>query len=111
MSFRILLHMHSYVRLGSKRQAHELASLRRVALLPDNKRQGILYPFSSLEAHLSRQEDKTQFHLFQPDLEALVCAERLFTPSPKHQIVYSASAVRIDHMPKRTQPEVRGKTR
>ncbi|KAG7331579.1 hypothetical protein KOW79_005548 [Hemibagrus wyckioides] len=106
MSLRILLHVHSCVRLVSTRHAHELASLRQVSLLPENKRLGLLYPFSSLEAHLSRQIDKTPFHLFQPELGALQCAERLFTPSPKHQILYSSSAVHIDHMPDLTQPEV-----
>ncbi|TSQ01561.1 GTP-binding protein 8 [Bagarius yarrelli] len=104
MSWRILL--HSCVRLTSTRQSHELASVRRVTLLPENKRLSLLYPFSSLEAHLSQQIDKTQFYLFQPDLEALEFAERFFTPSPKHQIVYSSSAVRLDHMPELTQPEV-----
>ncbi|XP_060785362.1 LOW QUALITY PROTEIN: GTP-binding protein 8 [Neoarius graeffei] len=106
MSLRALLHLHSCVRLVSRHQLHELASLRHVSLLPKKKRLGLLYPFSSLEAHLSRQVDKTKFQLFQPDLEALNCAERLFTPSPKHQIVNSSSAVRIDHMPELAQPEV-----
>lgn len=111
MSLRTLLHLNSCVRLVSMHQLHEFASLRHVSLLPEKKRLGLLYPFSSLEAHLSRKVDKTQFQLFQPDLKALEYAERLFTPSPKHQIVYSSSAVRIDHMPELTQPEVRGKTR
>ncbi|XP_053482634.1 GTP-binding protein 8 isoform X2 [Ictalurus furcatus] len=106
MSLWLVLHLHRCIRLVSTRQAHELASLRRVSLLPEKKRLGLLYPFSILEAHLSRQVDKTRFQLFQPDLEALESAERLFTPSPKHQIVYSSSAVRIDHMPELTQPEV-----
>lgn len=112
MSLRtLLLHLHRCVRLVPSRQVHELASLRRVSLLPEKRRLGLLYPFSSLEAHLSRQVDKTRFQLFQPDLEALEWAEKLFTPSPKHQIVYSSSAVRTDHMPELTQPEVRGNTR
>lgn len=105
------MHLHRCVRLVCTRQVHELASLRHVSLLPEKKRLGLMYPFSGLEAHLSRQVDKTRFQLFQPDLEALKLAERLFTPSPKHQIVYSSSAVRIDHMPELTQPEVRDKTR
>lgn len=111
MSLWLVLHLHRCIRLVSTRQAHELASLRRVSLLPEKKRLGLLYPFSSLEAHLSRQVDKSRFQLFQPDLEALESAERLFTPSPKHQIVYSSSAVRIDHMPELTQPEVKAEIR
>lgn len=107
MGLRILLQLHSCVRLVSTRQLHELASLRHVFALPEKKRLALLYPFSSLEAHLSRQVDKTRFQLFQPDLEALKRAERLFTPSPKHQMVYSSSAVRTDHLPELTQPEVR----
>lgn len=110
MSLRILLHVRGGVRLVSTRQAHELASLRHVSMLPEEKRVGLLYPFSRLDSHLSRQVDKTRFYLFQPDLEDLERAERLFTPSHKHQIFYSSSAVRIDHVPEPTQPEVRDKT-
>ncbi|GAA6104818.1 GTP-binding protein 8 [Tachysurus ichikawai] len=106
MSLRILLHVRGGVRLVSTRQAHELASLRHVSMLPEEKRVGLLYPFSRLDSHLSRQVDKTRFYLFQPDLEDLERAERLFTPSHKHQIFYSSSAVRIDHVPEPTQPEV-----
>lgn len=111
MSLRALLPLHTCVRLVPSRQVHELASLRRVSVLPEKKRMRLLYPFSSLETYLSPQVDKTRFQLFQPNLEALEWAEKLFTPSTKHQIEYSSSAVRLDHMPELTQPEVRNKTR
>ncbi|KAM9487046.1 GTP-binding protein 8 isoform 1-T3 [Clarias gariepinus] len=106
MSLPNLLHVHKCTRLVHTHQVHALASLRRVSLLPEKKRLGLLDPFRSLESHLSPQVDKTRFKLFQPNLEAMEWAERLFTPSPKHQIVYSSSAVRIDHMPELSQPEV-----
>ncbi|XP_062862698.1 GTP-binding protein 8 [Trichomycterus rosablanca] len=106
MTMRPLLHLSSSVGFGIVRQVHELASLRRACLLPAKQRLQLLYPYSQLEVHLSRQVDKVRFKLFQPNVEDLGQAEKLFTPSSKHQIIYSTSAVRIDHVPELLQPEV-----
>ncbi|XP_076857567.1 GTP-binding protein 8 isoform X2 [Brachyhypopomus gauderio] len=100
------LHLQTNVGRISVRKLHHLASLSKASLLPENKRKGLLYPFSDLETHLSRQVDKETFHVFQPSVEDLVQAEKLFTPSANHQILFFSSAVRIDHLPKLTQPEV-----
>ncbi|XP_063070617.1 GTP-binding protein 8 [Engraulis encrasicolus] len=86
--------------------AQRLASLQQVSTLPDKKRQGVLFPFSSLEGHLDRAIDRSDFQLFQPSEGDLRHAERLFTPSAKHQILYTSSAVRVDHAPDAQQPEV-----
>lgn len=106
MRVRGLPQLHSLVGTGVVRQVHELASIRSVCLLPEKKRTVLLHPYSHLETHLSRQVDQAQFKLFQPDIEALRKAEKLFTPTPKHQIMYFSSAVRRDHIPELTQPEV-----
>ncbi|XP_036427859.1 GTP-binding protein 8 isoform X1 [Colossoma macropomum] len=111
MSARVLLRFHSAAGPASRRPVHQLASLSQAARLSEKKLRSLLYPFSDLEAHLSRQVDQRRFRLFQPNMEDLERAEKLFIPSPKHHILYSTSAVRADHMPELTQPEVRRQTR
>ncbi|XP_036427868.1 GTP-binding protein 8 isoform X2 [Colossoma macropomum] len=106
MSARVLLRFHSAAGPASRRPVHQLASLSQAARLSEKKLRSLLYPFSDLEAHLSRQVDQRRFRLFQPNMEDLERAEKLFIPSPKHHILYSTSAVRADHMPELTQPEV-----
>uniref|UniRef100_A0A8C2C163 GTP-binding protein 8 n=1 Tax=Cyprinus carpio TaxID=7962 RepID=A0A8C2C163_CYPCA len=87
-------------------RVHQLASIKHVCVLPERRRQGLLYPFSSLEEHLSSQVSQEEFKIFHPSLEELRQAETLFTPSSNHSIDYSTSAVRIDHVPLLKQPEV-----
>ncbi|XP_051761652.1 GTP-binding protein 8 isoform X2 [Ctenopharyngodon idella] len=87
-------------------RGHRLASIKHVCLLPERRRQGLLYPFSGLVEHLSSQVNQTEFNIFHPSLEELRQAEILFTPSSKHVIDYSTSAVRMDHVPILKQPEV-----
>ncbi|XP_015464105.2 GTP-binding protein 8 [Astyanax mexicanus] len=106
LSGRFLLCLPLAAGTLSMRCSHQLATMRHASLLPEKKRQRLLFPFSELEAHLSRQIDRAKFELFQPTVEDLRQAEKLFTPSPKHHIMYSSSAVRTDHLPELTQPEV-----
>uniref|UniRef100_A0A672KSQ7 G domain-containing protein n=1 Tax=Sinocyclocheilus grahami TaxID=75366 RepID=A0A672KSQ7_SINGR len=87
-------------------RVHQLASIKHVCVLAERRRQGLLYPFSSLEEHLSSQVSQEEFKIFHPSLEELCQAETPFTPSSKHSIDYSTSAVRIDHVPLLKQPEV-----
>lgn len=106
LSARFLLCLLPAAGTLSMRRSHQLATMRHASLLPEKRRQRLLFPFSELEAHLSRQIDRAKFQLFQPTVEHLGQAEKLFTPSPKHHIMYSSSAVRTDHLPELTQPEV-----
>ncbi|XP_056322022.1 GTP-binding protein 8 [Danio aesculapii] len=87
-------------------RGYRLASIKNVCQLSERKRQSLLYPFSHLEGHLSSQVNQAQFKIFHPSLEELRQAETLFTPSSKHVINYSTSAVRMDHVPVLKQPEV-----
>lgn len=87
-------------------RGHRLASIKHVCQLSERKRQSLLYPFSDLEGHLFSQVNQAQFKIFHPSLEELRQAETLFTPSSKHVINYSTSAVRMDHVPILKQPEV-----
>jgi len=87
--------------------AHKLASLQTISRMSQtNKLQGLLYPFDQLEAYLDRSVDKSQFQLFRPGVEDMLEAEKLFRSSPSRKIDYLSSAVRMDHVPKLTQPEV-----
>ncbi|XP_066542861.1 GTP-binding protein 8 isoform X2 [Hoplias malabaricus] len=103
---RVLLGLCSVPGPRSVRRVQQLSSLRNAVLLSERKRRSLLYPFSELETHLSRQVDQGCFRLFQPSMEELFMAEKIFTPSPRHDIVYSSSAVHIEHMPQLAQPEV-----
>ncbi|XP_053561864.1 GTP-binding protein 8 isoform X2 [Bombina bombina] len=59
-----------------------------------------------LERFLSPSIDRTNFNLFDPSLEQIAKSEGLFRPFGKHVIDYFTSAVRMDHVPLITQPEV-----
>ncbi|KAK7938860.1 hypothetical protein WMY93_002186 [Mugilogobius chulae] len=85
---------------------HKLASLQNVSSLPQKKAQCILYPFSVIEPYLDRSVDRSDFHLFEPSVEDMLRAEKLFSSSPSHQIDYYTSAERLDHAPDIKQPEV-----
>ncbi|XP_030643126.1 GTP-binding protein 8 [Chanos chanos] len=92
--------------LRATRGVHSLASVQSACQLPEKKRQGLLFPFSELQPYLDRQVDPGSFQLFLPSVEDLRHAEKLFTPTAKHQINYFTSAVRTDHAPVLKQPEV-----
>lgn len=53
-----------------------------------------------------RSVDRTQFQLFDPTLEDMIEAEKLFHSSPSHKIDYYISAERMEHAPDLKQPEV-----
>ncbi|KAE8621330.1 hypothetical protein XENTR_v10004770 [Xenopus tropicalis] len=88
------------------RRAASYASIKEVAKLQEKKMSNILFPILGLEKYLSPNVDKKHFRLFDPSLEQMAKAEELFRPSDKHQIDYVTSAIRMDHAPGLTQPEV-----
>ncbi|XP_013882758.1 GTP-binding protein 8, partial [Austrofundulus limnaeus] len=85
---------------------HKLASVKQVTSLHPKQMQSILYPFSGVESFLHSSVDRTPFNLFQPSLEDLLEAEKLFCSSPSHKIDYFISAKRMDHAPLLKSPEV-----
>ncbi|XP_029937511.1 GTP-binding protein 8 [Myripristis murdjan] len=103
---RLWLQPGTWVCVMSQKSAHKLASIQKASVLPQKKLQALLYPFSGLEAYLDRSVDRTPFQLFQPSLENMVKAEKLFYTSPSHKIDYHTSATRTDHAPMLKQPEV-----
>ncbi|NXH15288.1 GTPB8 protein, partial [Bucco capensis] len=83
-----------------------LASLSQVLRLERSRRIGIVFPLQKLERYLLPGADTAPFRLFQPGLAALQRAETLFRSSRDHVIDYVSSAVRMDHAPALTLPEV-----
>ncbi|XP_006810527.2 GTP-binding protein 8-like [Neolamprologus brichardi] len=96
------------VSCATGQRIHKLASVQKVTSLTPKKLRSLLYPFSELEAYLNRSVDLTQFQLFDPTLEDMIEAEKLFHSSPSHKIDYYISAERMEHAPDLKQPEVRG---
>ncbi|XP_075053414.1 GTP-binding protein 8 isoform X2 [Mixophyes fleayi] len=89
----------------SCRDAASLASMLEVSKLPQKKLDSVVFPVKNLEKVLSPDIDKTNFRLFDPTIEEITAAERLFRPSGKHMIDYITSAIRMDHAPDLQQPE------
>lgn len=94
------------VSCATGQRIHKLASVQKVTSLTPKKLRSLLYPFSELEAYLHRSVDRTQFQLFDPTLEDMIEAEKLFHSSPSHKIDYYISAERMEHAPDLKQPEV-----
>ncbi|KAF7213742.1 GTP-binding protein 8 [Nothobranchius furzeri] len=92
--------------LFTRRSVHKLASLQKASSLPPRKMQSTLYPFSGLEPYLDRSVDRMQFKLFQPSLEDMMEAEKLFCSSAAHKIDFFVSAGRMEHIPALKPPEV-----
>lgn len=89
-----------------RRGGHGLVSLQQVRVLPQAKRQGVLFPFSNVERLLVAGVERGDFLLFQPSEELLLRAETLFISTRSHTIQYSTSAIRVDHAPHTHTPEV-----
>ncbi|KAG7501749.1 GTP-binding protein 8 [Solea senegalensis] len=106
LRLRLWLQPASQVWAASRQNVHKLASLQKATMMPPRKLQGILYPFTDLEAYLDRSVDTTHFQLFHPSVEDMVQSEKLFSSSPSHKIDYYISAERMDHVPVLQQPEV-----
>ncbi|XP_061548703.1 GTP-binding protein 8 isoform X2 [Phycodurus eques] len=86
-------------------RVHKFASLQEARVRAPNKVQRLLYPFTDVDAYLDSSVDRTQFRLFQPCVDDVLKAERLFCSSPSHHIDYYMSAERMDHSPALKQPE------
>uniref|UniRef100_A0A8C5P6Z9 GTP-binding protein 8 n=1 Tax=Leptobrachium leishanense TaxID=445787 RepID=A0A8C5P6Z9_9ANUR len=88
------------------RNATGYTSIQTILQLPQKKINQLVYPVTELERLLSPTVDRTNFKLFHPSHEQIAKAEELFRSSGKHVIDYYTSAIRMDHTPTLTQPEV-----
>ncbi|XP_042644318.1 GTP-binding protein 8 [Tyto alba] len=83
-----------------------LAALAQVLRLERSRRTDLVFPLRKLERCLAPGADTAPFRLFQPGLPALQRAEAFFRADRDHLIDYVSSAVRMDHAPPSTLPEV-----
>ncbi|XP_010204916.2 GTP-binding protein 8 [Colius striatus] len=92
--------------LGGGRSAAPLSALSQVLQLDQSRRTAIVFPLQKVTRYLAPGVDTESFRLFQPDLAALQRAEVFFRSGRDHTIDYVSSAVRMDHVPPLTLPEV-----
>ncbi|XP_059824050.1 GTP-binding protein 8 isoform X1 [Hypanus sabinus] len=85
---------------------HKLSSIHEVSKLSTKKLVSVTYPLKILEQYLMKNVNKMNFQMFNPSFQDIAAAEQFFRPSRKHSIDYFTSAVRIDHAPVISQPEV-----
>uniref|UniRef100_K7F2M0 GTP-binding protein 8 n=1 Tax=Pelodiscus sinensis TaxID=13735 RepID=K7F2M0_PELSI len=88
------------------RSSTKNASFSEVLQLEDKKLTGLVFPLQGLEKYLTPGVNTASFRTFNPSLDDIHRAEALFKPSSKHVIDYFSSAVRMDHAPQLSQPEV-----
>ncbi|KAF7250811.1 GTP-binding protein 8 [Varanus komodoensis] len=82
------------------------ASFSEVLQLEKKQFTGITFPLEDLARFIAPDVDTLCFRMFSPSHEDISRAERLFIPSRTHLIDYFTSAVRMDHVPQQSQPEV-----
>ncbi|XP_039183293.1 GTP-binding protein 8 isoform X2 [Crotalus tigris] len=78
----------------------------KVQQLPEKQFSAITFPLQDLARFLSPNVDTSSFYIFRPNKNDVQRAEIFFIPSHQHIIDYSTSAVRMDHAPQMSEPEV-----
>lgn len=95
--------------MGRQSRAYSTCqTFAEVLQLPKRQLTKLVYPLQELEQHLV-PDSRSDLHLrvFDPSLEDLSRAESVFTSSARNRIEYISSAVRLDHAPDLSRPEVR----
>ncbi|XP_054830798.1 GTP-binding protein 8 [Eublepharis macularius] len=82
------------------------ASFSEVLQLQEKQYTEITFPLQDLAKYLTPNVDTSCFQIFSPSHDDIKIAEAFFIPSRRHVIDYFISAVRIDHAPQLSQPEV-----
>ncbi|KAL8190848.1 UNVERIFIED_CONTAM: GTP-binding protein [Gekko kuhli] len=82
------------------------ASFSEVLKLQEKQYTGIASPLQELAKYIAPSVDTSCFQIFNPNDEDIKRAETFFIPSRQHIIDYFISAVRMDHAPQLSQPEV-----
>lgn len=83
------------------------ASFSEVLQLKEKQITGLTFPLLDLARYLSPDVDTSCFQIFSPNHNDISKAEMFFVPSREHAIDYVTSAVRMDHTPQSSQPEVK----
>lgn len=102
LMIRCLLQRHIASRTPTK-----YASFSEVLQLHEKQFMSIVFPLQDLARFLAPNVDTSCFQIFNPNHDDISRAEMFFVPSHRHVIDYSTSAVRMDHVPQSSKPEVR----
>ncbi|KAJ7320297.1 hypothetical protein JRQ81_019808 [Phrynocephalus forsythii] len=98
--------MRRHLNVNQSRSASKYASFSQVLQLHEKQLIGHAFPLQELARHLAPTVDTSCFYTFQPNYNDISTAEAFFIQSQKHVIDYFTSAVRMDHAPELSQPEV-----
>ncbi|XP_048659262.1 GTP-binding protein 8 isoform X3 [Marmota marmota marmota] len=94
--------------MGHQGRAYSTSqTFAEVLRLPKKQLTKLVYPLQELEQHLV-PDSMPDLHLrvFDPSLEDISRAESVFASSARNRIEYISSAVRLDHAPDLSRPEV-----
>ncbi|XP_004475633.1 GTP-binding protein 8 [Dasypus novemcinctus] len=94
--------------MGRSRRSHSTSqAFAEVLRLPKRQLTKLVFPLQELERHL-HPDSRPDLHLriFDPSLEDIERADGFFTSTAQHRIEYLSSAVRLDHAPNLSRPEV-----
>ncbi|XP_019383108.1 PREDICTED: GTP-binding protein 8 [Gavialis gangeticus] len=84
----------------------EKASFANILRMDHKTLTKLTFPLQDLERYLVSGVNTENFRIFNPSLDYIQWAELLFRPSKDHMIDYFSSAIRMDHVPLLSQPEV-----
>ncbi|XP_053162283.1 GTP-binding protein 8 [Hemicordylus capensis] len=82
------------------------ASFSEVLQLQEKQFTEISFPLQDLARYLAPNVDRSCFQIFTPSHDDIYRAEMFFVPSREHAIDYFTSAIRMDHTPQSSLPEV-----
>ncbi|XP_062983710.1 GTP-binding protein 8 [Elgaria multicarinata webbii] len=82
------------------------ASFSEVLQLREKQLTRTAFPLQDLAKYMLPNVDTSCFQMFSPNHNDIHRAELLFIPSRQHTIDFFTSAVRMDHVPQLSQPEV-----
>nr|XP_056714630.1 GTP-binding protein 8 [Euleptes europaea] len=88
------------------RPTTKYASFSEVLQLEEKQYMQTAFPLQDLARYLTPNVDTSSFQVFNPNQEDIKRAEAFFVPSRHHAIDYFISAVRMDHAPQLSHPEV-----
>ncbi|XP_030059656.1 GTP-binding protein 8 [Microcaecilia unicolor] len=94
------------LQMAAYRYIERYTSCQELLHLQTRKLNSVIFPLKELENYLNPNVDKNAFRIFDPSFDDIKRAEELFKPASKHEIDYFTSAVRMDHVPLLSQPEV-----
>nr|XP_060626741.1 GTP-binding protein 8 [Anolis sagrei ordinatus]XP_060626742.1 GTP-binding protein 8 [Anolis sagrei ordinatus] len=92
--------------VSKSRTPIKYASFSEVQQLQEKQFTGLAYPLQDLEKYLAPNLDTSCFRLFNPNRDDISKGEKFFIPSRENLIDYYSSAVRMDHIPQLSLPEV-----